>query len=254
MNNQYTKRINYFRFLVSVIVLALLAKLDVPLVFAQQSEKMIAEIGINYGNVVIGYTDTWTFTALAGDVITVAVIADKPTNEASSLDRVRLGLLDTYVRVFAPLNMLLDENDDMQPEILTNSLINKVKLPISGDYLIEVGGSQNLSGGKYQLLINTQHSAQPETDPQIEATSTPDTEIAKLTVINATLCSVSMTIGSTAFVLTPGNFTTLTMDSGTYLVAAHGRLPDGRACVQLDKDFSVSLPEDNILTLVLRDF
>lgn len=111
-----------------------------------------AQIGENQGKTEISGGQVWTYTGVANEVLRISVIADRPARTAEEQDRDALGF-DTLVNIYAPDGRRIAEDDDIEDGVITNSLIERVRLPANGVYRIEVRSWADESGGSYTLTI-----------------------------------------------------------------------------------------------------
>ncbi|MBZ0280692.1 MAG: TIR domain-containing protein, partial [Anaerolineae bacterium] len=114
-----------------------------------------AQIGDNDGEIQTGEAQIWTYQGTIGEIVTIRVNADKPANRSTSAQRLEQGLLDTYFILRAPDGSTLIEVDDIDPAIVTDSLLENFTLPENGIYEIEVRGWDNSTGGEYTLIIES---------------------------------------------------------------------------------------------------
>src|SRR5262249_47412690 len=112
-----------------------------------------AHLGNNPGQIQMGDGQIWTYSGQARQIVSIRVNAGKPANEATDEQRVKQGLLDTIVTLYAPDGMPLAQNDDIshQPQRITDSLIENFTLPDSGVYRIEVRAFGDATAGGYTL-------------------------------------------------------------------------------------------------------
>lgn len=102
----------------------------------------------------IGFNDSafWTYSGVAGEVITIRVEADQPSNNIGD----RTGTLDTMLRVYAPDGSLLAEEDDIVNGNITDSELVDLVLPYTGVYYIQVGSYNGETRGSFTLILETQ--------------------------------------------------------------------------------------------------
>ncbi len=111
-----------------------------------------AQVGDNRGEISASGGQVWSYNGQAGEMLTLLVTADHPANDAQD----RTGLLDTIVTVRSPDGQVLNQADDIDPGILTDSRIDGLTLPVTGVYEIEVRSWDDASGGAYSLTIEFQ--------------------------------------------------------------------------------------------------
>jgi predicted dienelactone hydrolase len=103
------------------------------------------------GTLTVGSAEVWTYTARAGEVVNIYLLADRPANQTNQQQRERYGLLDTLLVLRAPDGSMLAANDDFG--LGTNSALEGIMLPAAGEYRIEVRSWQSQTAGDYTLLI-----------------------------------------------------------------------------------------------------
>ncbi|HUR47612.1 MAG TPA: pre-peptidase C-terminal domain-containing protein, partial [Candidatus Saccharimonadales bacterium] len=127
-----------------------------------RSATMASAQSLSFDNTIAGYSfsrltnsiasaaevDSWSFDALAGDVISITV--DTP-----------VGALDPYVELRNSANGLLASDDDSGPG--SDSLISNYIMTSSGTYFVKVGGKSSTTGG-YQLRVEIGRNVQLEND------------------------------------------------------------------------------------------
>jgi WD40 repeat protein len=128
---------------------------------------LIGHLGKDRGEVPVGGEQVWQYAGQAGEMLTIQAKADFPVNGA---DQTTLspGMLDTLVIVTAPdgrdLNVYNSgggvfyrpsQSDDIEAGIKTDSLVDRLVLPVSGTYQIIVSGSGYRTGGAYTLIIES---------------------------------------------------------------------------------------------------
>lgn len=114
----------------------------------------VAVIGDNVGKTEIGGGQFWTYNGTADEILRISVVADRPARTGEDQDRDSLGF-DTLVNLYAPDGRRLAEDDDIDDGVITNSLIERIRLPADGEYLIEVRSWADESGGAYTLTIES---------------------------------------------------------------------------------------------------
>jgi WD40 repeat protein len=122
------------------------------------SAQRAAQIGEQHSTIPLTGGEVWTYAGKAGEVLTIRVNADKPANDTDEATRAEQGLLDTYFILHGPDGSVLAEVDDINPGIVTNSLLENFSLPSSGTYSIEVRGWNNSTGGGYTLVLESSRS------------------------------------------------------------------------------------------------
>lgn len=123
------------------------------------SAQRVAQLGTQHSQIPLTGGEVWTYDGHAGEVLTIRVNADKPANDTDEATRAEKGLLDTYFILHAPDGSVLAEVDDINPGIVTNSLLENFSLPSSGTYSIEVRGWNNSTGGGYRLVLESSQNA-----------------------------------------------------------------------------------------------
>jgi WD40 repeat protein len=95
-----------------------------------------AQVGENRGEIALGEWDTWLYEGLAGEALTIRMVADeKPAPDSPEEEQVDL---DTFLFLIAPDGSLLESNDDdPSGETAPNSLIEGLVLPVDGTYRIQ---------------------------------------------------------------------------------------------------------------------
>jgi len=124
------------------------------------------------GNLIPGARDWYSFNGTAGQIVVINLMADNPANaETDTLKQEELGLLDTYLTLYAPNGALLAYNDDILSG-QTDSRIESFVLPLDGVYVVQVSNAANADvGGGYTLLI--QEAAIPTPTPTPSPTLSP---------------------------------------------------------------------------------
>ncbi|MEL7235360.1 MAG: hypothetical protein AAGK74_12745, partial [Chloroflexota bacterium] len=115
-----------------------------------------AQPGANRGEVYYGAAQAWQYNAQAGEVLTLEVNADQPANEADQRIRLEQNLLDTLLIVRDPSGDIIAEADDIEEAARTDSIIERLSLPVTGVYTIEVRSYDDLYAGTYTLNITTE--------------------------------------------------------------------------------------------------
>lgn len=118
------------------------------------AEPQIASPGANQGAIAVGAADVWLYEGTAGELLDIMALAERPADGANSEQRVDFDLLDTLLVVRAPDGSLLAANDDMLSRV-TNSALRELRLPVDGEYRIEVRSWANKTGGAYTLVITS---------------------------------------------------------------------------------------------------
>lgn len=113
-----------------------------------------ATIGDNLGKTEFAGGQFWTYNGKADEILRISVVADRPARTSEDEDRDSLGF-DTLVNVYAPDGRRIAEDDDIEDGVITNSLIERVRLPEDGVYRIEVRSWADESGGAYTLTIES---------------------------------------------------------------------------------------------------
>lgn len=111
-----------------------------------------AQLGENRGEIVIGGGQVWTFNGTRGQLLRIRVEADRPARTGEDVERDDEGF-DTLLIVHGINGAQLAQDDDIEDGVITNSLIERVRLPSDGEYQIEVRSWDNQSGGTYTLII-----------------------------------------------------------------------------------------------------
>lgn len=114
-----------------------------------------AQVGDNRGEIPLGGGELWTYQGQVGEVLTISVFADEPGNEFTTSERVDMGLLDTYLYFYGTSGILLAEADDIDPGVITDSVIEGFVLAADGAYTIEVRSWNDTNGGAYTLVIES---------------------------------------------------------------------------------------------------
>lgn len=91
------------------------------------------------GELAVGERARYVLTLEEAAVLTIAL-----SDEAVELD--------TYLRVYADDETIVAENDDIEPGVIINSLIEALELE-AGTYIIEVGTYDDASEGAYTLTV-----------------------------------------------------------------------------------------------------
>lgn len=112
-----------------------------------------AQAGENRGSLALGEVQQWTFEGQPGQAISIEIRADRPANDTDDATRARDNLLDTYLRVYTTFGVLLAENDDIDPGIVTDSQIIGLVPPYPGTVVIEVTSFDGMTAGDYTLVI-----------------------------------------------------------------------------------------------------
>jgi hypothetical protein len=113
--------------------------------------------GEQQGEIRVGDHQVWLYTGQAGESLTVRVNAVPEAGE-----------LDSRVVITAPDGRDLNvfnrgggsfydpaQSDDIEPGVITDSLVENLVLPVDGIYQIIVSGSGYRSGGAYTLMIES---------------------------------------------------------------------------------------------------
>ena len=88
------------------------------------------------GDLQVGIHDEWTFTAAAGDYVTISMVSDD---------------FDTYLELYGPDGQLLTANDDAGST--SRSEIADFSLPATGEYEILARAYWGDAGGGYTLEL-----------------------------------------------------------------------------------------------------
>lgn len=112
-----------------------------------------AQAGENRGSLALGEVQQWTFEGQPGQAISIEIRADRPANDTDDATRARDNLLDTYLRVYTTFGVLLEENDDIDPGVVTDSQIIGLVPPYPGTVVIEVTSFDGMTAGDYTLVI-----------------------------------------------------------------------------------------------------
>jgi len=124
----------------------------------------IAELGENIGELILGDFDIWHYEGVAGEILTIHVLADNPADNTPLYQHFEMGVLDMYLIVISPSRSRLAQNDNADTtEFTTNSHIEDLILPVDGTYRIEVHSSGGRTEGGYTLLIESSPPTTPET-------------------------------------------------------------------------------------------
>jgi WD40 repeat protein len=108
--------------------------------------------GEQEGVLIYGASESWNYTAEAGEYITVELVSTD---------------FDTTVTIFDPNGFWIAFNDDNGVDDTLNSLVENVLLPESGTYEIMVSSFGNGGGGDYTLTVSSGVA------PTLEASLTP---------------------------------------------------------------------------------
>ncbi len=93
-----------------------------------------------------GEIDAWSFTAAAGQIVTMEVIAEEPES------------FHPYIELLGPDGSLLAFNgDDGEPSL------DAVRLPVEGRYTLRIRGSDELDTGAYTVELFDEEGSDPET-------------------------------------------------------------------------------------------
>ena len=142
--------------------------------FPKQQAEREASLGENRG-ALMGGSDIWTYEGQAGDILTIKAEADNPANDAYPQKRREAGLLDMMLIVSFNGTILAKANN-IQPGMMTDSMIEGLQLPTDGTYKIEVFGLKKEGRGAYTLTL--QAVGATPADP------TPDPDLPTLTIEN----------------------------------------------------------------------
>ncbi len=132
-----------------------------PTLTATPSAIRAAIVGPNTGSVPLGGYEMWTYEGRAGEVLTIRANADNPASGIDGSERVRLGLLDTYVIIQDTTGNILAEADDIVNVQNTDSLIENLALPADGSYSIIVQSFEFATAGEYTLVIESRLPGTP---------------------------------------------------------------------------------------------
>ena len=89
------------------------------------------------GDLQVGIHDEWTFTAAAGDYVTISMVSDD---------------FDTYLELYGPSGAILTQDDDSGGDL--DSLIRNVQLPSAGEYAIHARSYSSREAGQYTLSLS----------------------------------------------------------------------------------------------------
>lgn len=142
-----------------------------PVLTATTVSGLIARRGDNRAELPDGGAHGWTYHGEGGERLRLYVAADHPANTASIEERIAQGMLDSSMIVYAPDGTEIGANDDINPGILTNSLIPELFLPVAGEYVIKVS-SYGFTGGAYTLSITSSLMPTPTPTPTLTPTLT----------------------------------------------------------------------------------
>jgi hypothetical protein len=137
-------------------------------------------VGGNRGQIVAGGSQVWTYQGQAGEVVTVAVLADHPGSGTAPEEWVAKGLFDSQLGIYSPDGSFLGANDDLNDTMLangsvtdTNSRISDLTLPVDGEYRLEISSAYGgVTSGAYTLVIESSRSAGTVATPIPTPTST----------------------------------------------------------------------------------
>lgn len=134
---------------------------EFTLILDLADESASGQVAIAYGETLVGtinnenYQDSYVFEGVAGDVVSIEVIATS-------------GDLDTIVSLVGPSGEVLDGNDDVDFEAgNTNSALRAFVLPSDGTYTILVGRYEGRNGtttGNYTLELILESGEAPVSD------------------------------------------------------------------------------------------
>ena len=105
--------------------------------------------GLGTGNIDVADEDYWAITALAGDVVRVAV--DTPSS-----------ILDANVEFLNSAGGVLRSDNNGGPG--ADSLVNNFEIATTGAYFVKVRGSSSTSIGTYQVRVDLARGIQLESD------------------------------------------------------------------------------------------
>jgi hypothetical protein len=92
------------------------------------------------GFVAVGQGELWSFEGTEGQEVTIRLTADSPS-------------LDPFLTLFGPNGQVIAENDDIDPGVVTNSLLEGIILPENGSYIIVARGFDETSVGAYTITL-----------------------------------------------------------------------------------------------------
>jgi hypothetical protein len=87
-----------------------------------------------------GQGELWSFEGEEGEEVTIGLTADSIS-------------LDPYLILFGPSGEVIAENDDIDPGVMRDSLLEGIILPASGSYIIVARGFDETSAGAYTIRL-----------------------------------------------------------------------------------------------------
>ena len=124
-----------------------------PISVSVSIEQRTAVIGDNRGSISPGRAQMWAIEGRKGELLIFNAVADRPTTGVTDLgEQVSSGLLDTWLVVRGPDEIILGENDDFLGALDSNARVDLI-LPQDGTYKIEVRAAQSMTSGDYTLHV-----------------------------------------------------------------------------------------------------
>jgi WD40 repeat protein len=125
----------------------------------------LVSIGEHRGNLEIGRKNLWHYEGQAGETLTIRVNPDAPADVREwpeELDPILQHIADNNhlppILTLKPVDgdIITEHNSGIEPiDSLSNGLLEEIVLPADGVYEIEISTYENLYGGAYTLIIES---------------------------------------------------------------------------------------------------